>query len=130
MKFLIDTHIWLWWDQDSKSLSPRYYQIIEDPTNNIFMSTVVVWELAIKYNLGKIKLPEAPAEYIDKCIREDGFSTLPITHVHAQNTFKLNSHHKDPFDRMLISQSQVEDIPLLTQDKMFTKYDVNVIDYE
>jgi len=128
MTFLMDTHVWLWWDQHSKKLSPRYYKILEDPDNKIVLSSVTVWELIIKYKLGKIKLPAPPNAYIDNCMREDAFSTLPITHAHAQNTFRLEDHHKDPFDRMLISQSQVEDIPLLTQDKIFDKYDVNVID--
>ena len=129
MKFLIDTHCWLWWNQNSKELSKKYFSILEDSTNTIYLSAVISWEIAIKYSLGKLQLPSPPSTYIPERIKEGSFTPLSISHSHTINIPNIGDHHKDPFDRLLISQSQVEDIPLLSQDQVFTRYDVNIIEH-
>ncbi|EKE05088.1 MAG: PilT protein [uncultured bacterium] len=118
MKYLLDTHIIIWWSENNKRLKPEHKKIIADGNNIIFVSVVSVWEIIIKTKLKKIKL-KTP---IDEIIRKCGFNILDINLDHVLELNKLKNYHNDPFDRMLVSQSIVEKMKLITQDKLVTKY--------
>jgi PIN domain nuclease of toxin-antitoxin system len=109
-------------DPDRFSAPAR--QIIEDPANELFLSAASSWEIAIKYRLGKLPLPEPPATYVPSRMRSSGTSTLPVAHSHALHVAELPSHHRDPFDRLLISQAVLERLVILTADPQFDAYDV------
>ena len=127
MKYLLDTHVLLWWIKDSDKLSLRARELIENGRNELFWSAASSWEIAIKYELGKLPLPEQPSEFIEKELKENRIGSLSISNHHAYAAANLPSHHKDPFDRILISQSQIEDISLITTDELFKYYDVETV---
>ncbi len=118
MKYLLDTHILIWWAENNKKLKPQYKKIIADGDNVIFVSVVSVWEVIIKSKLKKIKL-DVP---INKIIERYGFHILDINIDHVLKLNSLKDHHKDPFDRLLIAQSIIEDFTLLTDDKLINQY--------
>ena len=118
MKYLLDTHIIIWWSENNKKLKPEFKKIIADSNNIIFASVASVWEIIIKTKLKKIRLKTSIEDIIRKC----GFNILDINMDHVLELDKLKNHHKDPFDRMLISQSIVEKMKLITQDKLVKKY--------
>ena len=127
MKLLIDSHVWIWWMADLEALSKETRHILEDPRNEIFVSTASSWEIAIKYSIGKITLPSSPEEFFIHALAKCGFSTLKIDNLHALRVASLPLHHNDPFDRMLIAQAQVEKLPIITSDKKFSMYEVEII---
>lgn len=127
MKLLIDSHVWIWWMADLEELSKETRHILEDPRNEIFVSTASSWEIAIKYSIGKITLPSSPEEFFIHGLAKCGFSTLKIDNRHALRVASLPLHHNDPFDRMLIAQAQVEKLPIITSDKKFSMYEVQLI---
>lgn len=127
MKVLIDTHTFLWWNTDDPLLSVRAREIIADGRNEIFVSAASAWEIAIKTAKGRLILPESPARYISSRISLFRFRSLPIQISHAAHVFELPSYHQDPFDRLLIAQSRLESLPLVTKDEDILKYDVETI---
>lgn len=127
MKFLVDTQIWLWWFLSPKHINEKSKRFIADPENDIFFSAASSWEIAIKYALKKLRLPLPPPQYVPSRLIEQGMASLPIDHRHTLQSGELPNHHRDPFDRILIAQSQIEELPLLTGDKQFGKYDVELI---
>lgn len=121
-KFLLDTQIFIWWMKDEK-LQENVKNIISNPANTIYLSTVSVWEMIIKKKIGKLKLPKNW-----KITIEDGkFEILPINLEHALTVETLFLHHKDPFDRMLIAQAKVENLIMITSDPKMSKYKIRVI---
>ena len=118
-KYLLDTHILLWWVSDADKLSKEVFDIISDTRNQIYISSATIWEIAIKEGLGKLKV-DANLETI---IEENGFMELRISALCANNTKKLPSIHKDPFDRMLISQAIEKKLTLITKDRYIIQYD-------
>src|SRR5947209_7777701 len=109
---LVDTHALLWWLVDDPLLSDAARAEIADPVVDALVSAVSVWEIAIKRSLGKLTGGE---ELLD-AVSSDGFTWLPISERHAWEVAKLPHHHSDPFDRLLIAQARVEELPILTQD--------------
>ncbi len=101
--------------------------LMEAGENEIFLSSVSGWEIAIKYQINKLKLPDKPDLYIPLQLEKYFIEILPVEMDHALNVFHLPDIHKDPFDRLLISQSQLEGLPLVTDDSMIKKYDVETI---
>jgi len=128
VRVLLDTQCWLWWVNEPERLGGRASSIIESPENEILVSVASSWEIAIKCAIGKLKLPLPPEEYVLSRLRKCGFSSLRIEHIHALRVARLPFHHSDPFDRLLISQSQVEKLPIITSDKKFPQYDIEVIE--
>lgn len=122
LKLLLDTHVLLWAFSDPKKLSSKAQREIESPENIIFVSLASLWEIQIKESINKIKLPK---DFFQK-IEPTGFEILPISLAHIQNLKKLPLHHRDPFDRMIISQALCEDIVLMTQDKEIAQYQVRI----
>lgn len=123
MKYLLDTHILLQWLNNDRTLSHKISEIIANPDNIIFVSSVNTWEITIKKSLGKL---EAPND-IEKAIEANDFQKLPITIEHSTYIANLPLYHKDPFDRLLIAQAIVEGLTLLTCDTQIPKYSVHII---
>jgi PIN domain nuclease of toxin-antitoxin system len=127
VKYLLDTSIFLWSLGAKKKLDSKAAATLSSSASQIYFSAASSWEIAIKHALGKIKLPTAPIEFIPQAIREMGFANLDITTAHALAAGELPPHHRDPFDRMLISQARAEDMILLTADRILQQYDVELI---
>lgn len=127
MKYLLDTHAFLWWDTDSARLSARVFSLCQDKTHTLLLSVASVWEMQIKLQLGKLK-PAAPlAEIIEKQRSTNGIQLLPIETVHIFNLTGLPDHHKDPFDRLLVAQADIEDLIIISNDPLIARYPVRVI---
>ena len=127
MKALLDTHTFLWWNLDDPHLSEIAREFISDGRNEIFLSAASVWEIAIKYSKGRLELPDKPEQYVAQRLTRHRFSSLPIQLSHAAQVYRLPGFHTDPFDRLLVVQSQLEELPLLTADLQIARYDVNII---
>jgi PIN domain nuclease of toxin-antitoxin system len=127
VRALLDTQVWLWMLAAPERLSKRGRAFVTSPENELVLSAASAWEIAIKYGLGKIRLPEPPGEYFPKLVMRTGVTPLPIHHRHALHVAALPLHHRDPFDRLLIAQAQIEDIPIVTADPNFSLYEVDVL---
>lgn len=119
MRILLDTHLVLWWLSGDKLLPREAETFIADSANEIYVSAASIWEVAIKVGLGRMKGDPAT---IEAAIIPSGLSELRITGRHAAQVSRLPLHHRDPFDRLLIAQSLVEPMRLLTRDAMLAKY--------
>ncbi len=122
MNLLLDTHIFIWWMESSRRLPEKIQKAINNPQNDIFISSVVAWEISIKKKLGRLTIPDD----IEEAIKTHHFIALPITIAHAVHTVTLPLHHKDPFDRMFVSQARVEKLTLVSTDNKLKKYDVRL----
>jgi len=123
MQLLLDTHVVLWWLADDERLSSEAREIIADPENAIFVSAASAWEVVIKQSLGKLRIDgDFEAE-----VRGNGFALLPISFSHAAEIGHLPPLHRDPFDRMLVAQSRVENLSLMTADTEILSYPTQTI---
>lgn len=127
MKALLDTHTFLWWNLSDPQLSPTAREFISDGRNQIYLSAVTAWEIAIKYAKGRLELPEPPDSYVISRLKLHNFWPLPIEITHTLHIYQLPAIHQDPFDRLLIAQAQLENCPLITADTQITRYDVTVL---
>jgi len=126
MKLLLDTQVWLWMTEAPDRLSPAVRRLVSRPDRQCFLSAVSAWEIAIKYRTGKLRLPSIPAVVIPQWMERADVLPLPILHKHALHVATLPLHHRDPFDRLLIAQAQLEDLTILTANRDFERYDVTV----
>ena len=127
MRILIDTNCWLWMVSEPERLSKQARRRIVDAGNERVLSAVSAWEIAIKYSIGKLQLPEPPTEFVPSRMALTLTTSLAVQLSHALQASRLPFHHRDPFDRLLIAQAQVEKLPILTADRQFSSYDVEVI---
>lgn len=127
MKVLLDTHAFLWWNTEDPQLSSLARELIADGQNEVFLSAASAWEISIKAAKGKLVLPEFPAQYVLSRMGLYRFQSLPVQISHAVRIYDLPRYHDDPFDRLLVAQSQVESIPLISADTEIRKYKVEVI---
>ena len=127
MKALLHTHTFLWWITDDARLSSRVRELTGDSTNTLFLSAASGWEIAIKAQLGKLQLPDNLERYIADQLSLNGFESLPIQLHHALHVYTLPNLHRDPFDRILVAQSQLDQLPILTVDPQIARYRVEVI---
>ena len=127
MRALLDTHTFLWWNLDAPQLPDNAREFIAKGGNEIFLSAASAWEIAIKADKGLLTLPEPPDQYVADRMRLHRFSALPIKLGHALEVYRLPSIHQDPFDRLLIAQSQLEDMPILSGGSEISSYQVEVI---
>jgi PIN domain nuclease of toxin-antitoxin system len=127
MRALLDTHAFLWWILDPARLSPRARDVISDGANELLLSAASGWEIAIKAQLGKIELPDDPLKFTLEQLALNAFTELPVRLVHALQVATLPPLHRDPFDRLLIAQSQVEQLPIVSADPLVARYAVQVI---
>lgn len=119
MRMLLDTHIVLWWMTDDKKLPRKAEEIIGDVDNEVYVSAASIWEVVIKKSLGRM---QGDPWDIERRLHPTGFTELPITAKHAAKVAELPFHHKDPFDRMLVAQSLVEPMRLMTSDRQLGPY--------
>jgi PIN domain nuclease of toxin-antitoxin system len=124
VRLLLDTHALLWWLDGDRRLSPKARRAIADQSNTILVSAASAWEIATKARLGKLPGAADVAADVAACVAGQGFLPLDITMLHAQRAGRLPGEHRDPFDRMLIAQSQMDDIAILSDDEAFDKFDV------
>lgn len=127
MRVLLDTHTFLWWITNNEQLSNTSRNIIGDSQNELFFSVASGWEMAIKARLGKLELPENLDQFIAEQLQQNAIAGLPIQMSHALHVYTLPPLHRDPFDRLLIAQSQLENMPILTIDPQIGRYDLEVI---
>ena len=126
MRYLLDTHAFIWLDSIPASLSPKVAAICKDPANILFISIVSIWEMQIKLNAGKLILPKPLSEIVEWQQQNNSIQVLPVTLPHIFALEKLPPHHRDPFDRMLIVQAQIENLTILSRDTEFAQYPITV----
>ncbi len=124
MNYLLDTHAFLWWVDDSRQLSDISREIILDGTNRIFLSLASQWEIGIKASIGRL---EFPMDQLEDAVEQNGFEPLTMATRHIIESTNLPMHHRDPFDRMLIAQARLESLTLISKDTVFPDYDVAVV---
>ena len=126
MKYLLDTHILLWLTTDDQKLSNEVRKIVDQ--NNCCISSVSIWEVALKFSIGKLNLDGGLAEFLN-AVNDLNFERIEITDPHLLELSKLVLYpeHKDPFDRLLIAQAKAEGMKIVTNDKEFKKYDLEII---
>ncbi len=127
MKILLDTHAFLWLVSDHPRLSDMAKAVFLDNSNELFLSAVSGFEIAVKHGLGKLKLSASPKDFVRRRIENNNLIELPISMEHATNLQNLPLIHRDPFDRLLISQSMVESMPLLSADQQMRAYSIDCI---
>jgi PIN domain nuclease of toxin-antitoxin system len=121
-RILLDTHIFIWWRGEPTRLSPEVKSAIA-AADLVFVSAASAWEAAIKVSLGRLKLPDT----FEAGVLASGFEKLLITFSHAEHAARLPSHHRDPFDRMLVAQAKAEGVTLVTHDRLLEPYDVEIL---
>jgi PIN domain nuclease of toxin-antitoxin system len=124
---LIDTHTFLWWCVGDSRLSLRAKAIIEEEPGQVFLSVISAWEIIIKAMRGRLVLPEAPQPFIASRMALGMLTILPVELRHAMHVANLPLLHHDPFDRMLIAQSVVEHLPLVTADEAIRQYELDIV---
>jgi Uncharacterized protein conserved in bacteria len=127
MNVLLDTHAFLWWVMDDPRLSNTVRALLADISTVPFISAACGWEIATKVQIGRLSLTSAPPEFVLHHCKINGIRFLPISVEHGSNVSFLPLIHKDPFDRILIAQAQLENMPLVTTDAAISKYGVPVI---
>lgn len=120
MRYLLDTHVLLWWLSDARALGKSARSAIDDPANEILVSAVTAWEIAIKRAVGKL---DSPAD-LEEQILSSHFTPLPITVGHALAAGALPRHHEDPFDRILVAQAMAERLTVVTRDPRIALYGI------
>jgi PIN domain nuclease of toxin-antitoxin system len=124
LRVLLDTHALIWWFSDDPSLPQTVRGIIADTDNTLVVSAASAWELAIKYQQGKLRKAADLVSDFSSRIQREGFQLLPISAEHGIRAGLLPGPHKDPFDRMLIAQSQAENMPIISNEAVFEAYGV------
>lgn len=127
MRALLDTHAFLWWISDDRRLSEKARAIIADGHNELFFSAASGWEISIKAGLGRLDIPDNLERFIADQLSRNAIAALPIYLSHALHTRTLPDHHRDPFDRVLVSQAILEKMPLLSADPQIARYSVEVV---
>ncbi len=122
MRLLIDSHVALWWLTAEPSLGPACIEQLQS-ADQVFFSAVTPWELGIKRSIGKLSFPEGLLTELEA----SGFVELPISASHAEHAPALPHHHRDPFDRMLVAQAQLESLTLVTADRLLHPYDIDIL---
>ena len=126
-RFLIDTHVLLWWLFGDARLSVSAHNVIRAPENTILVSSASGLEIATKYRLGKLPQAGEAANNLPDLLRKSRMDVLPITMEHALAAGALPGSHRDPFDRMLIAQGQIEGVAIVTSDRVFKQYQIEVV---
>ena len=125
MNLLLDTHTFLWFIAGDSSLSKAARSAIEDLNNNLYLSVASVWEIAIKVSIDKLELSEPFETFIPEQLAENGIELLDISVEHAAQIVSMPFHHRDPFDRLIAAQANVEKMTLLSVDEVFDSYGIN-----
>lgn len=127
MKLLVDTHALLWWFTDDPRLSARARALIGDAENEILVSAASAWEIATKHRLGKLEETADAVIRFEELVAADGFTHLPISYHHGLRAGRYGVAHRDPFDRMLAAQAEIESVPLVTLDAAFGQFEITTL---
>jgi PIN domain nuclease of toxin-antitoxin system len=127
VRLLLDTATFLWVINDAPELSSQARQLFVDPENEAYLSAVSAWEIAIKYGLGRLPLPEPPDRFIPAQRKQHGIDSLQLDEEAALHLSRLPQLHKDPFDRMLVCQAIVHHLVILTSDDLVTQYPIRTM---
>ncbi|MGA7217949.1 MAG: type II toxin-antitoxin system VapC family toxin [Candidatus Sulfotelmatobacter sp.] len=127
MKYLLDTMVWLWSVGPTERIGKDGLEILANGKEEIYLSAASSWEIAIKAKLGKFRLPEAPGPYVRNRTTAQRILPLAISQNHSLAVYDLPLHHSDPFDRLIIAQALDEGMTILTSDRMFKHYEVNLV---
>lgn len=126
-RFLLDTHVWLWLLAEPTRVSAAVLDQLADEDNVLLLSAASSWEIAIKFELGKLPLPQPPEVFVPDRMQRSGVAAVRVEHAHALRVAKLPAHHRDPFDRLLVAQAQLLDAVLVTNDDQLAAYDVELL---
>ncbi len=124
MRLLLDTHTLLWWLDGDRRLSRKAKALLSNAENDVLVSAASAWEIATKARLGKLPGATEVAADVGRCLAAQGFGTLDITVRHAQSAGSLASDHRDPFDRMLAAQTQLDHLPIVSNDTIFDTFGI------
>lgn len=127
MRLLLDTHVLLWLHTDRRRLGAQL-AVLEDPAHELLVSTASAWEIAIKYALGRLPLPESPTAWVPRRLADMGAVSVPVDQSAALAVAHLPPIHRDPFDRMLVAQCAQLGAHLVTADRVFEAYPVNCVE--
>jgi PIN domain nuclease of toxin-antitoxin system len=127
LTYLLDTHVWLWMLGDPGRIRSDLEAELRDGKTRLLLSAASSWEIAIKWAVGRLSLPEPPATYVPSRMQRTNVEPLAVTHSHALQVATLARNHRDPFDRLLVAQAQIEGVPLVTVDRAFDAYDVETV---
>jgi PIN domain nuclease of toxin-antitoxin system len=127
MRLLLDTHAFIWWDSAPNKLPSQILALFQDQANEIIISVASIWEMQIKSQLGKLELKLPLEEIINTQQQTNNVQVLPITLAHVLALDGLPMHHRDPFDRLLVAQTNVEEVVLVSRDKIFEQYSVKLL---
>ena len=127
MNLLLDTHAFIWWATEPEKLSSQARAHCEDDNNNLLLSVASVWEMQIELQLGKLKLDDPLRAFIEYQQQADDLRILPIDIEHVFALDNLPLHHKDPFDRIIVAQANVEELFVVSKDEIFSAYPVKLI---
>jgi PIN domain nuclease of toxin-antitoxin system len=119
--------VWLWLQTTPERIDAVTLEVLADESNDLYLSAASGWEIAIKYRLGKLGLPQPPGVYVPDRMRTSGTTPLSVELAHALRVAHLPDHHRDPFDRLLIAQSQLLDVAIVTADQQLAAYDVELV---
>ena len=123
MNLLLDTHILIWWATDDDQLPSKCRKLLSHQDNEVYFSSINIWEVAIKFGKGLLSLPP---ELLHQQALENGLRHLPFTAQHAVEVARLPGHHQDPFDRALVAQAICEPLTLVSQDRILRSYPVAI----
>lgn len=127
MRYILDTHVFLWWITDDGRMSAGARALIRDGRNDLYFSAASAWEIAIKAGLDRIRLPERADRFIPEQLRVNAIRPMAINLSHALAVEGLPLHHRDPFDRLLIAQSQLEGMAIISGDDQLAEYDAELV---
>jgi PIN domain nuclease of toxin-antitoxin system len=128
VRLLLDTQCWIWIALTPESFSDRTRALLGADETEVVLSAVSAWEIAIKYARGKLPLPEPPTEFVQRRLARTRTTSLAITHLHVLRAGTLPRHHRDPFDRVLVAQAQIEGLRIVTADPQIRRYDVEILE--
>jgi len=127
VRLLLDTHVWLWWLTNPDRLSRPADAALRSPDNRLHLSPASTWELVVKSATGRLEIEGSVGALLEEAIIASGVQPLPIEHSHALQLAQLPPHHRDPFDRLLIAQAQVDRLVLVSADRRLADYDVEIL---
>lgn len=130
MSYLLDTCVWLWLVSEPERLRSDLRSLLADLSAPVYLSAASAWEIAIKTSLGRLDLPKPPSEFIAERLIRDTIRALPVEVAHACRVATLPMHHRDPFDRLLVAQAQLEGLTLVSADRQLHRYDVQILEAE
>src|SRR5689334_22024334 len=127
MKLLFDTHAFIWWESEPSKLSPHALAACQDTTNSLILSVASIWDMQIKLQLGKLNLGLPLANIVENQQEANQVEIMPIRYAHVLELDKLPLHHRDPFERVLVAQANIEGAFLVTADPLIANYSVQIL---